>query len=261
LLAQAAAEVIATAAATAQAAIDAAAAQAQAVLNAAVPAAHVPVFALAPALASTAAFLDLATAAGTKHFKGGTEALNSQPFDFKDDTDLQVFLDLVLTKSQVWGWNEIFTIPVTDAATATTRNFNILTHSGMVPLSAVRAHVLSYYATPSKLAQDSFMSCQCFLNSLTLDFLKTITSDSAAYHVPAIHGGSSGAIPAGPLLLKMIISQAHVDSRATVSFFRSSLRRLDVKMIELDSNVIEFNSMSRLKSRLCRTGARQPTTC
>jgi hypothetical protein len=84
------------------------------------------------------------------------------------------------------------------------------------------------------------MSCQCLLNSLSLDFLKTITSESATYHVPALLA-SNGAVPAGALLLKLIISNAHVDSRATVTFIRNSLRKLDAKMIQLDSNVVEFN--------------------
>jgi hypothetical protein len=73
----------------------------------------VPVFTLAPALASTAAFVDLTSTSGSKHFKGATESLNTQAFGFDDPADLQVFLDLVLKKSQVWGWNPVFTIPVT----------------------------------------------------------------------------------------------------------------------------------------------------
>jgi hypothetical protein len=101
------------------------------------------VFSLAPALANTNAFRDLTTANGMKHFKGAVEPLNSHPFDFVDGADLQVFLDLVLTKSQVWGWNTIFNIPVTDAATATTtRNWNIISHYGMVPLASVRIHAI-----------------------------------------------------------------------------------------------------------------------
>jgi hypothetical protein len=84
------------------------------------------------------------------------------------------------------------------------------------------------------------MICQCLLNSLTLDFLKTMTADSTACHLPAIiavNGDSSS----GPLLLKLIIGRAHVDSRAAVLFLRNSLTQLDAKMIELDSNVVEFN--------------------
>lgn len=228
---------IAANAATAAAATAATAATAAALAAVAPPA---PVFTLAPALANNAAFLDLTSSSGAKHFKGATEALKSQPFDFSDDSDLQVFLDLVLTKSQVWGWNSILTIPVLDVATGTTTNYNLQTQYGMIPIASVRLHVLSYYSTSTKRAQDSFMSCQCFLNSLTLDFLKVIAADLETYHLPAVVA-VNGDIPAGPLLLKIIISQAHVDSRATVSFIRDSLQLLHVKMIELDSNVIEFN--------------------
>jgi hypothetical protein len=129
----AAAEAIAAAAAIATAA-NAATAAAAAALQQAAGAPPPPVFALAPALAATATFLDLAAASGAKHFKGATESLNSQAFDFKDDSDLQVFLNLVRAKSQVWGWNAVFDVPVTDAATATARSWNVISHFGMVPL-------------------------------------------------------------------------------------------------------------------------------
>jgi hypothetical protein len=162
-----------------------AAAAAQQAAAAAVPL-PAPVFMLAPALANTAAFFYFASSDGAKLFKGATEALNSHAFDFEDDSALRVFLALVLTKSQVWGWNAIFDIPVADAPAATARNWNLLTHHGVVPLDSVRTHAMSHCATPSKRAQDSFMLCQCLLNSLTLDFLKTITTDADICHLPAI---------------------------------------------------------------------------
>jgi hypothetical protein len=201
-----------------------------------------PVFALAPALANTATtYLDLTSSAGAKHFKGATEPLSSKPFDFADPAGLQFFLDLVLKKSQIWGWNTIFTIPVTDPSTATTSNRNLLSEYGMIPLESVATHVALYYATPSKQAQDSFMACQCLLSSLTHDFTKLITTaDSDAYHLPPI-AAADGLIPSGPLLLKLIISQAHIDSRATISFIHTSLTKLDTKMVELDSDIESFN--------------------
>jgi hypothetical protein len=199
------------------------------------------VFTLAPALANTSTtYLDLTSSAGAKHFKGATEPLSAQPFDFADPSDLQIFLDLVLKKSQIWGWNTIFTIPVTDPLTSITRNHNLLNEYGLIPLLAVKTRVTTYYDTSLKRAQDSFMACQCLLSSLTLNFLKLITADSNAYHLPAIMA-ADGPVPSGPLLLKLIISQAHVDSRATVSFIRTSLTQLDSKMIELDSDVEAFN--------------------
>jgi hypothetical protein len=203
-----------------------------------------PVWTLAPALANTTTFLDLTSSSGAKHFKSGIEPLNSQPFDFEDGADLQVFLDLVLAKSQVYGWNAIFTIPVKNAMTGVIVRWNILNHYGMVPLASVRAHVLTYYSAHTKQAQDAFMLCQCLLNSLSLDFLKTITANTDAYHLPAIVD-LDGSIPSGPLLLKLIISRAHVDTRATVSFLRSSLTLLDEKMVSLDSNILLFNAYVR----------------
>ena len=97
--AAAAAATAATAAAVLQA-NDAAAQQAQHLAAAGAPPGG-PVFTLTPAMANTAAFLDLTTPNGAKHFRGATEALNAQAFDFEDDSDLPVFLDLLHTKSQV----------------------------------------------------------------------------------------------------------------------------------------------------------------
>jgi hypothetical protein len=84
------------------------------------------------------------------------------------------------------------------------------------------------------------MACQCLLSSLMHDFMKLITADSDDYHWPLI-AAADGPIPSGPLLLKLIISQAHVDSRATISFICTSLTKLDTKMVELDSDIESFN--------------------
>jgi hypothetical protein len=218
---------------------------------------HTPVFTLAPALANTSNFINLTSANGIKYFKGATEPLTKTPFDFADPSDLQVFLDLSLKKSQVWGWNPIFTVPVVSVPTGETANYSLLEKYGLIPLSSVRNHGMAYYATHTKRAQDSFMACQSILSSLTLDFLKLITADSDNYHLPAIVA-EDGPVPSGPLLLKMVISQVHVDSRATVSFIRMPLTKLDEKMTELDSNVEAFNVY--VKAQLKNLSARGETS-
>jgi hypothetical protein len=81
--------------------------------------------------------------------------------------------------------------------------------------------------------------------------------ESNDYHLPEIVA-AEGRVPAGPLLLKLIISKAHVDSRATVSFIRTSLTLLDTKMIELDSNVETFNQY--VKSQIKNLAARGETS-
>jgi hypothetical protein len=97
------------------------------------------------------------------------------------------------------------------------------------------------------------MACQCLLSSLALDFLKLINAKSPDYHLPTIVA-AQGPVPSGPLLLKIIISQAHVDSRATVSHIRTSLTQLDTKMLDLDSKIEVFNQYvkAQIKSLLAR---------
>jgi hypothetical protein len=84
-----------------------------------------------------------------------------------------------------------------------------------------------------------------------------ITADSNDYHLPELVA-TKGRVPVGPLLLKLIISKAHVDSRATVSFIRTSLTLLDAKMIELESNIETFNQY--VKAQIKNLSARGETS-
>jgi hypothetical protein len=173
-----------------------------------------PAFVLAPALANTAAaYIDLTSTSGAIQFKGAIKPLTSPPIAFADPSDLQTLLDLLLQKSQVYSWKHIWTVPVINAATGVVTKRNLLKEYDMIPLNAITAHVRTYYATRTKQAQDSFMACHCLLSSLSFDFLKVLTHETQDYHLPAIVA-EDGPIPCGPLLLKIIISKTHVDSRA-----------------------------------------------
>jgi hypothetical protein len=126
----ASAEATATATATATAAAAAATAALNALPPDGAPAGRnpgfpplAPVFALSPALVNAGAFLDLNSISGAKLFKSVAQPL-SQTFDFLDHSDLQVFLDLLKTKSRVQGWSRVFTLPVTTAGL--TVNYSLL---------------------------------------------------------------------------------------------------------------------------------------
>jgi hypothetical protein len=201
-----------------------------------------PVFTLAPALANTAAAcVDLTSPSGAKHFKGAIEPLSSTPFNFGDPADLQVFLDMVLKRSQVCGWNPILAVPVTNANGATTATHNILEEHGVLSVDTISAHVRTCCGLQTKQAQDSFMLCQCLQASLSIKFLKIITAELGDCHLPAI-STVNGPIPCGPLLLKIIIAKAHVDSRAMVMCIQDSICDLDGKMVDLGSN-IQFSNL------------------
>jgi hypothetical protein len=187
-------------------------------------------FALAPALADTHAYLDLDTPKGAKLYNKGTSALAGSPFDFEDPTDLQLFLDAITSKSKAHGWGRIFTIPTVGGTKQ-----HLLQSYGMVTLKAATADALTYYDTETKEAQDSFMLFQCLIASVTQDFMRSINTERFSYHL------GHDDTPVGTLFLKIVISKVHVDSRATVGYLRLAIGKLDSKMLEFNSDVIQFN--------------------
>ena len=214
-----------------------------------------PIFALSPAMANSGAFLDLATSTGAKLFKLGSEPL-SRTFDFVDPSDLQVFLDLLKTKSKVQGWSRIFTVPV--EVDGVTTNHSLLHNYGVIPLESVALDAATYVNAQSKVAQDSFMLFQCIFASLGTEFLKLITTEATLYHIMDTRDPQEPPIPCGSLLLKIIIRKAHVDTRATVSFIRTALSSLDTKMMALDSDISKFNAY--VKTQVIALEARGETT-
>jgi hypothetical protein len=140
-----------------------------------------PNFALSPAsMANAEAFLNLATSTGAKLFKLGAELL-SRSFDFVDPSDLQVFLDLLKTKSKVQGWSRIFTVPV--EVDGVTTHHSLLHNYGVIPLASVALDAATYVNAQSKVAQDSFKLFQCIFASLRTDFLKLVTTEALHYHI------------------------------------------------------------------------------
>jgi hypothetical protein len=129
-----------------------------------------PIFALSPAMANAGAFLNLATSTGAKLFKLGAEPL-SRSFDFVDPSDLQMFLDLLKTKSKVHGWSRIFTVPV--EVDGVTTNHSLLHNYGVIPLaSAVALDAVTMSTLSPRWLK--LPSC-CFSASL---HLWTLTSSS-----------------------------------------------------------------------------------
>jgi hypothetical protein len=215
-----------------------------------------PIFALSPTMANAGAFLNLCTSNGAKLFKIGAEPL-SRTFDFMDPSDLQVFLDLLKTKSKVQGWSRIFTVPV--EIDGVTTNHSLLHNYGVIPLASVVSDALNYVNAESKVAQDSFMLFQCIFASLDTEFLKSLTTEAQHYHVVDTKAPQEPPIPCGALLLKIIIMKAHVDTRATVSFIRTAFSSLDTKMMALDSDISKFNH-AYVKTQVIALEARGETT-
>jgi hypothetical protein len=74
---------------------------------------------------------------------------------------------------------------------------------------------------------------QCLLNSMAEAGKLKIMKESNAYYV--------NGILSGPLLLKLILKKAIIDSRATSANFREQLTTLDAYMVSVECNVELFN--------------------
>jgi hypothetical protein len=179
----------------------------------------------------------------------------SRSFDSVDPSDLQVFLDLLKTKSKVQGWSGIFTVPV--AVDGVTTNHSLLHNYGVIPLASVALDTVTYVNAQSKVAQDSFMLFQCIFASLDTDFLKLVTTEAPLYHIIDTRDPREPPIPCGALLFKIIIRKAHVDTRATVSFIRTALSSMDTKMMALDSDISKF--IAYVKNQVIALEAREET--
>jgi hypothetical protein len=129
-------------------------------------------------MANAGAFLHLATSTGAKLFKLGAEPL-SRSFDFVDPSDLQVFLDLLKTKSKVQGRSRIFTVPVEVDGVTTNHSLH---NYGVIPLESVALDAATYVNAQSKVAQDSFLLFQCIFASLDTEFLKLVTDTTQSVH-------------------------------------------------------------------------------
>jgi hypothetical protein len=161
-----------------------------------------------------------------------------------DPSDLQVFLDLLKTKSKK-GWSRIFTAPA--EVDRVTTNHSMLQNYGVIPLESLALDAATYVNAQSKVAQDSFMLLQCIFASLDTEFLKLVTTEAPLYHIIDTRDPQEPPIPCGALLFKIIIRKAHVDNKATVSFIRTALSSLDTRMMALDSDISKFNAYVKTK--------------
>ena len=78
------------------------------------------------------------------------------------------------------------------------------------------------------------MLASCLLGSLTKDAINTVTNYEDEYVI--------NKIPYGPLLLKVIIRESHIDTRFTSRAIRINLRELDQYMPRVNCDIKKFNS-------------------
>jgi hypothetical protein len=155
----------------------------------------------------------------------------TKPYDLKPK-GLKNFLLAVKERSRLYNWATILDVP---DALGNIRP--LLEQYGNVDMDDCQIHANDYMMLRQRDAQNSMMLYQFLSNSISDDMKSELTVQSEIFEVQGQFDGLC--------FLKLIISTAEVDTIATVSVLRNTLKRLDVKMVEVSGNLIEFHTHVR----------------
>jgi hypothetical protein len=109
----------------------------------------------------------------------------------------------------------------------------VISEYGLLSAQNIRDHASAYHTLQTHQSQNSVHMGLCLLSSMTEAGKLKIINESNAYYV--------NDILSRPLLLKLILKKAIIDSRATSANLREQLTMLDAYIASVDCNVELFN--------------------
>ena len=204
-------------------------------------------FALAPGLAASGV-LDYSTASGAKIYRAATQPLMEDLFNCEPQ-GLKVFLAYLEDRAIINGWEPILDIPE-DARNPDVKLRNLIHKFGQITLQQVKDHASLYVAYQERASQDSMQLYQCLMASLSKEARAKVMICKDEYTVTGF--------PSGAVLLKIIIRESHIDTRATVRHIRDKLSSLDLYLPTIGHDIIKFNAY--VKDLLDSLNARGETT-
>ena len=198
-------------------------------------AAAAPAFALTPGL-TNAGVIDWTTDAGKDIWKYATKSIYPKADDHYNGTNkkLPAMLDYLRTRANNYGWsdNGILDIDLAPGGPVPLLS-NLLDNYGTITIDQVRAHVVTYINTPVRAAQDSKMLYQAIQNSISADTYDKVRNKRAQYVINGVESGE--------LFLRLIISEAHVDTNATLTQIQDKIAELPQYIVEIKHNITLFN--------------------
>ena len=177
--------------------------------------------------------IDMNSKGGKSLHSDGCKSLYGEKELFNLDTEsLMMFLDAVQRRSRSQGW-QIFDIP--NGANPAV-NKNLLTEHGELTLENIRAYIEPIItAHNSREEQEDEQLFDCLFASITKEAAKAVTLRDTEY---TIQGEYSGL-----MLLKIIISEAYIETKSTVNLMLTKLTaELPKVMAEHGNNVKDFNN-------------------
>ena len=90
-----------------------------------------------------------------------------------------------------------------------------------------------YLNNEERRAQNDAQMYHCIKNLLTCEAESKILAERESYHI--------NNVPSGPLLFKLLMQKAIIDTWATASLMRENLLNLDSYITTVKSDIEEFN--------------------
>ena len=131
-----------------------------------------------------------------------------------------------------YGWSDIIDIPI--EGNRNVRYLNLIDQYGEVTMDDIIAHAERYVGTETRTAQNSVMMANCLLATLTKTAYNQVTAYEGEY-------STDDGEPVGAMLLKVILRQCHIDTRATSRYIRLKLKELDKHMEDIKFDIVKFN--------------------
>ena len=188
--------------------------------------------------------IDYSTKQGMKLFEKAIEALPKK-YDGSAD-NLALFLSQLERKSTNCGWNngqaneDIVNLPLDITRPMVRRNL-IQEHAQFTVEGVTTWASATILAIQDKRAQNNYNMITCMKNSLDDDVQDMMDSEYMSYTV--------NGVEVAALYLIALIKHAEPGTHATVALVRNDLTNLDSKMLELDSNIEEFNQYVRKQKK------------
>jgi hypothetical protein len=194
-----------------------------------------PRFSLTPGQAPSG-IIDYSTKAGKKSFYQDTAKL-PEIFDGMSE-GVTLFQSQLQDKAKASGWDngedteDIINIPTQLALSNDTRDL-IQEYSQLTTQMIIAWAVAQVILANNRKTQNNYNMYMCMKNSLTKEMQNSMELEQEQYTV-------QNTVVAA-LFYQILMSKAEVGTQATIALTRNSLTKLDQKMLELDSNVNDFN--------------------
>lgn len=194
-------------------------------------------FARAPALVSPDV-LDYSTATGAKIYKAAIAPLTTT-FSLKSP-DIRVLIEELTLRSNQSGWDSLLQVNIapTGQVPQVPINRSLLKRHGEISYARVQAQALTFIDANNRLSQNDFQLLNCLIDSVDEHTKRVMANKSDLFTI------GTGPTKCGILYLKVLLSQAEVDSRALAGHVRSNLAQLNVYMVQVAKNdVAQFNTL------------------